>query len=135
MPRLSPNDHLERHQRLREIYLAWPMTFIRLDPDDHFALSLLYEPEREHTVESLRANQQEVKLIDASLPQRAGKAYVKVLRLLPLVQERASRPRKKGAPYELFVFSELNEDLDPTAMVKLLLRMAREAQSEADEAA
>lgn len=117
------------------------MTLARLPPDDQVALSLFYEPEREHTLESLRANQREVKQIDPSVPQLAGKAYLKAMRLLPLVQERAGRPRKKGASYELFVFSELNERIDPNAMAKLLLQMALEAQRkdrdkrEEDEAA
>lgn len=132
MPRVSKLEQFNHYQKLREAYLAWPMALIRLAPPDQAAIALFYQPEREHTLESLRAMQQEMKQLEPSLPHRAGKAYIKVLRLLPLVQERASRPRRKGAPYELFVFSELNESIDPAEMARIILRMAMEAE-ERDE--
>lgn len=113
---------------------------VRLEARAQVALTAFYEPERDHTVDSLRARQSELVEHYPSLPQQAGKAYAALMRLLPKLEALEARPRRKGQKYEVLVFSERVASIDPSEMAKILVRAmqergAKRRQDEHDQAA
>jgi hypothetical protein len=96
MPRATHHQQYQRQQTVREITGARPDAIVRLDARAQVALITFYEPERDHTAESLRARQRELVEHYPSLPQQAGKAYASLMRLLPKLDALETRPKRKG---------------------------------------
>jgi hypothetical protein len=126
MPRATHHQQYQRHQTLREITGARPDAIVRLEARAQVALTAFYEPDRDHTFESLRARQRELVEHYPSLPQQAGKAYAALMRLLPKLEALEGRPKQKGQKYETLVFSERVVWIDPNEMAKILVRSMKQ---------
>lgn len=140
MPRATRRQQYQRHQILREISNRRPDVLVRLEARAQVALTAFYEPDQDHTVESLWARQRELVQHYPSLPQQAGKAYAALMRLLPKLEALEARPKRKGQKYETIVFSERVTSIDPDEMAKILVRAMQEReamrlQDEQDQAA
>lgn len=137
MPRATHHQQYQRHQTLRELGITRPMALIRLDARSQLALGAFYDTDRDHTVESLRAHQRDITRSYPSLPQRAGKAYSALMQLLPKLDALEARPPRKNAPREIFVFSEVNSNVDPKEFAKILynyaMRQAEEARRKRED--
>ena len=129
MPRATQHQQCHRHQTLREITNTRPNAIVRLDARAQVALAAFYEPNRDHTVESLRARQCELVEHYPSLPQQAGKAYAALMRPLPKLEALEARPKRKVQKYETLVFSERVTSIDPNEMAKILVRAMQEREA------
>ena len=101
-----------------------------LSPTEQWTLHSYYEFTKHMTDSELLALRAAVSKAQPSLPESAGKAFMQ-LRLFSehLVEYRAAQhpnTRKKGAPYEVRVFSQVEPNIDPRAMAKILIEIARE---------
>jgi hypothetical protein len=100
MPRL---DHIEYSNRRTLLGILWcdhDPAFCRLSPGEQRDLHTYFAPLRELDVAQLKALRLSVTKLDASLPQRAGQAWVKLQRLMPVapMHTRHRRTKHKGQP-------------------------------------
>lgn len=87
-----------------------------------------------HRRRAHRAPQVDYRLLIASLPQRAGRAFAKLLLFTNRLQKYQAqtaphlptKSRKKGAPYGIRILSEVNPDIDPNELAKVLIDAASE---------
>ena len=101
-----------------------------LSPTEQWALHSYYEFTKHLTDNELLAHRAVISKAQPSLPQRAGKALAR----LALFSKRLeiyratphAKPRNKGAPYQVRVISQVNPDIDPKVMAKILIEVARE---------
>jgi len=101
-----------------------------LSPAEQWTLHSYYEFTKSLTDSELLAHRAAASEAQPSLPQTAGKAFAR-LRVFSerLVEYRAAphpNTRKKGAPYKVRVASQVNPDIDPKLMAKILIEMAKE---------
>lgn len=77
MPRLAHSIYVDQREHLRKVwYLSGD--FSLLTPKEQWDLHKLYVVTQEMNDVELRLHRRLVKLADASLPQRAGRAYAKL---------------------------------------------------------
>lgn len=101
-----------------------------LSPTEQWTLHSYYEFTKHLTDDELLAHRAAVSKAQPSLPQSAGKAFAR-LRLFSerLAKYRAAphpNTRKKGAPYEARIFSQVNPDIDPKEMARILIEAMKE---------
>jgi len=98
---------------------------------EQWDLHEFFELTKKLTDEQLVAHRKS--LTDRSLPQRAGRAYVRLAMFTDrLEQERAApkpptKKRKRGAPYAVSVEGLVNPDLTPEMLAKIIVDAAWEA--------
>ena len=101
-----------------------------LSPAEQWTLHSYYEFTKRLSDDQLLAHRAAVSKAQPSLPQSAGKAFAKLALFTKRLKAYRAAPhpntRKKGAPYEVRVFSQVNPDIDPKLMAKILIEMARE---------
>ncbi|MCU1579811.1 MAG: hypothetical protein JWP19_2015 [Rhodoglobus sp.] len=102
---------------------------MHLTPNDQWDLFMYYLPHEQRTADELHISQS-----DPSLAHRAGRALMKLAgfrkRLLEYLKTSHPKSRKKGAPHKVRVLSQVNPDIDPKTMAKILIEIARECARE-----
>ena len=131
MTRLTNITYLIQHHQLKsEWFSESGGAFTMLSPAEQWALHSYYEFTKHLTDSELLAHRAAVSKAKPSLPQTAGKAFAKLSTFTKRLEVYRSTPhpkaRKKGAPYEVRVLSQVNPDIDPKVMAKILIEMARE---------
>jgi len=126
MPRLTNQLYFLQSQHLRSVWLKQTKSAMPLlKANEQWALFAFFLP-HERISDQLRLEFREyVTKQEPSLPQRAGRAFAK----LRLVEQRLEAyrmapkpvPKKKNAPYELHVLSEVHPEIDIDKLVKILL--------------
>jgi len=105
-----------------------------LSPVEQWALHSYYEFTKSMTDKELLAHRAVVSKAQPSLPHRAGKAIAKLETFTKRLEAYRTGPhtstQKKGVPYKIRVLSQLNPDIDPKLMAKILIEMARECGRE-----
>lgn len=135
MPRLSDHDYLQNHELLRPDRVSDQTAFVLLTPPEQWDLFSYYLPHEARSHEAFLAYRRSITDTDSSLPQRAGRAFQKLRRIkerLPkYVEYRRAAPKlKKGTPHTVRVFSEVNPDIDPVEMAKILIAIGKERDHE-----
>lgn len=131
MTRLTNTTYLTQHHQLKaEWFSESGGAFIMLSPTEQWTLHSYYEFTKHLTDDELLAHRAAVSKAQPSLPQSAGKAFAR-LRLFSerLAKYRAAphpNTRKKGAPYEARIFSQVNPDIDPKEMARILIEAMKE---------
>lgn len=101
-----------------------------LSPTEQWTLHGYYEFTKHLSDTELLAHRAVVSRAQPSLPQSAGKALAKLATFTQRLEAYKVAPhpntRKKGAPYEVRILSEVNPDIDPEVMAKILIEIARE---------
>ena len=101
-----------------------------LRPTEQWTLHSYYEFTKHMTDDELLTHRATVSKAQLSLPQSAGKAFAKLALFTKRLETYRAMPhpntRKKGAPYEVRVLSQVNPDIDPKVMAKILVEIARE---------
>jgi hypothetical protein len=133
MTRLTNPTYFAQHHQLKTEWLSpGGGAFFMLTPKEQWELHTYFEFTRTLSDEELIAHRKSI--TDRSLPQRAGRAFAKLLlftnRLEKYQGQAVRRPpiksRKKGAPYKIRIVSEVNPDIDPKVLAKVLIEAARE---------
>lgn len=78
MPRLSPKHYLERHDRLRTIWLTDNASYGCLSASEQWILHKYYQPSKSLTSLDLLEHRSGLDKQEPSLGSRAGKQYAKV---------------------------------------------------------
>lgn len=131
MTRLPNTTYLIQHHQLKDEWFSESGgAFIMLSPTEQWTLHSYYEFTKSLTDNELLAYRAAISKAQPSLPHRAGKAFTR-LRVFSerLVEYRAAphpNNRKRGVPYEVRVFSQVNPDIDPKAMAKILIEIMKE---------
>ena len=105
-----------------------------LSPTEQWALHSYYEFTKKLSDAELLAHRKAISRVRPSLPQRAGKAFSK-LRLfsdgLPSYREERGRAhqRRKGAPTQLTILSQVHPDVDVPLLVSALLDYGRDLRT------
>jgi hypothetical protein len=135
MTRLTNTTYLTQHHQLKDEWLSESGgAFIMLSPTEQWTLHSYYEFTKNLTDHELLAHRAAISKARPSLPQTAGKAFAR-LRIFTerLVEYRAAphpNTQKKGSPYEVRVFSQVNPVIDPKVMANILIEIARERAHE-----
>jgi hypothetical protein len=74
MPRLTANDYLRTHDRLRKLWLQDEGVFAELSPTDQWLLHDFFMPSRERSDLELLMYRESVTTERPSLPHQAGRA-------------------------------------------------------------
>ena len=131
MTRLTNTTYLAQHHQLKaEWFSESGGAFIMLNSAEQWALHSYYEFTKHLADDQLLAHRATVSKAQPSLPQSAGKAIAKLALFTKRLEAYLAAPhpktRNKGAPYEVRVLSQVNPDIDPKAMAKILIEIARE---------
>ena len=101
-----------------------------LSPAEQWMLHSYYEFTKHLTDDQLLAHRAAVSKAQPSLPHRAGKAFAKLALFTQRLEVYRAVPhpstRKKGAPNEAHVFSQVNPTVDPKVMVEILIEAMKE---------
>lgn len=90
MPRLTIQLYLARHHDLKTAWIKAPQLFEVLAPRAYWDLHEYYQPTKDLTDQQLLGHRRWISRRDPSLPQRAGKAYLFLVRSY-LIAKRRSR--------------------------------------------
>lgn len=132
MPRLSDIDYIRNHLALRNEWVARDANaFAYITPTDQFAIHDYYEPSLELDAIQLITHRRAITAKSPSLPQQAGKAFVRIQPFLDMPPP-ASRPARKGhrkRDYQIRILSVVNPHIDPEKIAKILVQMMMENQA------
>ena len=131
MTRLTSTTYLIQHHQLKDEWFSESGgAFIMLSPTEQWALHSYYEFTKRLTDHELLAHRATVSKAQPSLPHRAGKAIAKLSSFTKELEAYRSAPypntRKKGAPRNVRVLSQVNPDIDPKAMAEILIEAMKE---------
>ncbi len=134
MTRLTNTTYLAQHHQLKsEWFSEGGGAFALLSPTEQWALHSYYEFTKNLGDRKLLAHRAAVTRAQPSLPKRAGKAITHLALFSERLEAYRASPhpkvRKKGAPYKVRVFSQVNPDLNPDVMAKILIDVGKEIQS------
>lgn len=127
MARLTDTTYLATHQELRSVWLEDPARFALLNAGEQWALHGYFVLEHNLTDDGLLAYRREVSKVDASLPQRAGKALTKWrMKEVPLAayRERSHSPAvgtKRSRDYAVAVFSLVHPEINPQKITRAVI--------------
>lgn len=131
MTRLTNTTYLTQHHQLKTEWFSesWG-AFIMLSPTEQWTLHSYYEFTKHLTDSELLAHRAAVTRARPSLPQTAGKAIARMRVFSQHLVEYQAAPhpntRKKGTPYQVRVFSEVNPDIDLKVLAKILIETMKE---------
>ncbi|MDN5275652.1 MAG: hypothetical protein JWN33_301 [Candidatus Saccharibacteria bacterium] len=101
-----------------------------LSPTEQWTLHAYYEFTKSLSDAELITHRRRISQSQPSLPHRAGKAVAKLAVFTDRLEAYRARPRvrtrKKGAPYEVRIFSEVNMNIDPVEFARILIQAAKE---------
>jgi hypothetical protein len=131
MTRLTNTTYLTQHHQLKtEWFSESGGAFIMLSPTEQWTLHSYYEFTKSITDKELLAHRAVVSKAQPSLPHRAGKAIAKLATFTKRLEAYRTGPhtstRKKGVPYKIRVLSQVNPDIDPKLMAKILIEAMKE---------
>jgi len=89
VPRLTFELYRQRHVFLKRVWEIFGLLFAVLPADQQWAVHSYYVPTLDLDDLQLRAHRKEVSERDPSLPNRAGKAYLRLERVFDLAAEEA----------------------------------------------
>jgi hypothetical protein len=135
MTGLTNTTYMLQHHKLKaEWFSASGGAFIMLKPAEQWALLGYYEFTKQLSDSVLLVHRAAVCKTQSSLPQTAGKAFAKLATFTERLEVYRVAPypsiRKKGAPYKVHVLSQVNPDIDPKVMTKILIEIVRERARE-----
>lgn len=126
MPRLTDYSYLQTYKELRAAWLSDPVSFALLTPNEQWDLFGYFCIEHELSDARLLAYRREVSKIDASLPQRAGRAAQVWRKKLPRLEAYRQRPRRgqrtkqRSKRYIVTIFSAVHPEIDPQRLTRAL---------------
>jgi hypothetical protein len=131
MTRLTNTTYLLQHHQLKDEWSSESGgAFIMLSPTEQWALHIYYEFTKRLTDSELLAHRATISKSQPSLPQTAGKAFANLAIFTERLEVYRAAPhlntREKGAPYEIRVLSQVNPNIDPKVMAKILIDIASE---------
>ncbi len=126
MSRLSNQSYLLKRSQLRNHWLDEPYrAFFLLTPSEQWVLHLYYLLSEQLSDEALIEHREDISVYDPSLPQRAGRALARLNLLTKRLETYRATPKperkKKNAPYELLVLSEVHPVINVDQVAKILL--------------
>jgi len=129
MARLTNHQYLRNHELLRVGRDAAEPGFVLLSASEQWDLFQFYLPHSPKSHASLLRHRAEISRLDPSLPQRAGRAFMKLRRIeerLPAYREyAASQPRiKKNAQKNIVLFSEVHPEVNAEAYARAVIAVA-----------
>ena len=142
MPRLTNKDYLSQRQFLVDVWKASPGLFSVLSYNQQLDLHGFYAPYRDLTDTEAITHRRQVTADHPSLPNSAGKLYVRFFTHVQQVQERlqqqppqlatskAPTPRTGRRNIQVRALARPEPDLQKVA--KALLEVARDMQAEQD---
>lgn len=134
MARLTDITYLATHQELRSVWLKDPARFAILSAGEQWALHGYFAPEHNLSDDQLLTYRREVSKIDASLPQRAGKALTKWrMKEAPLAayRERSYSPAagtKRSRDYAVTVLSLVHPEIDQQKITRAVMAAFQDHQ-------
>lgn len=148
MPRLTNDQHYERHLILKRAWTEMPQLYSALLPKDQAAIHAYYQPSKDLTLEALLQHRRQVAKERPGLPAAAGRAYKLMLqeheRQRHLAAVRATEPqptqpakKPKRVPRsqrQLRVTSLLRPEPDLQKLAGALIELAKEQMRETQEA-
>lgn len=125
MPRLTDYTYLRTYRELRAAWLSDPASFTLLTSNEQWDVFGYFCIEHELSDNWLLAYRREVSKVDASLPQRAGRAVQAWRRKLPRLaayrrRPRAQRTKQRSKNYTVTIFSEVHPEIDSQRLVRTL---------------
>lgn len=126
MPRLTDYTYLQTYKELRAAWLSDPASFALLTPNEQWDLFGYFCIEHRLSEDWLVTYRREVSRVDASLPQRAGRAVQVWRKRLPRLAAYRQRPRPKRAKqrprnHTVTIFSAAHPEIDPQRLTRALL--------------
>jgi hypothetical protein len=98
MPRLTPAAYQTIHEHLRQFWLHDGDKFYLLSPTEQWLLHTYFMPDVQLSADELASYRREVTKQNPSLPQRAGRAFTKLLRELDAENARREARAATQAP-------------------------------------
>ena len=134
MPRLTNKQYLERHRALRRIWLEGQKFFGVLDYNQQMDVHVFYAPARDWTDDEMLEHRLKIQELDASLPHRASRGYVKIEAafLAPRPVSSTPVPRGKG---KLRVIPIARPELNSKLLASAFIYLARDEVESAQELA
>lgn len=135
MPRVKTEEQWRRYQVLREANQSGHPAMSLLEAQDQWILHDYYWFSHPLNLQQFKVHLKQVAKEHPSLPNRAGKAFVRFVDAYERVdayRRRASvraKPKKNTAR-QLSVWSEVNPEIDPAEMAAILIEMAKRAENE-----
>jgi hypothetical protein len=83
MPRLTDRDYLRRHYELQLLRQQSPEVFAVVPAELQYAVHHYYQTAEVRTEDELIATRRHIQEDRSSLPQRASKAYARIVRGMP----------------------------------------------------
>lgn len=127
MPRLNPQQFIDRHHELRTLWLQHAYEFSGLRVKEQWDLHRYYVPAENLTDEQLLERRAQITAADPSLPQRASKLYRALKRGTTqgvLVSQPAASGKHKG--HQLILRTVARPKPNRTELMRLALDMAKE---------
>jgi hypothetical protein len=124
MPRLTNQSYLLQCHQVRDLVNY----FYLLTATDQWALHMYFVPTRHLSKLELVEHRSDISATDPSLPQRAGRAFLKLKQVderLRIYREQPKPPKKKGAAYEIQLMSEVHPVLDAARFARILQNYQR----------
>lgn len=125
MPRLTDYNYLQTYKELRVAWLSDPASFALLTPNEQWDLFGYFCIEHGLSEGWLLTYRCEVSKVDASLPQRAGRAvqvWRKNLSRLEAYRHRLrpKRAKQRSTDYTVTIFSAVHPEIDPKRLMRAL---------------
>lgn len=133
MSRLSNKQFLVIHDQLKRIWLNHPSTFARLSAADQFHLHLYFQPDSKLSATEPITHSQHITAEQPTLPQKAGRARVKLLAAItdganPVFTGRTVHSfDSQGRPRIITVRAIMNPEPDTRLLVRVILDMTKRA--------
>ncbi len=129
MSRLTPQTYVTHRHHLQQLWDEDQKSFSILSSPDQAALHAFYAPAINKTYEELVAHRHTIKQTDPSLPNRAGKAYAKLMR-----GEQAPITHYAEAPYgrRIYLRTVMRPKPDVDLLAKAFYMLAQQENSKKD---
>lgn len=135
MPRLSDRDYLKNYHALRaELVSVSGSAFIRLSPYDQWILYAYYRHHERHSAAVCLEYRRRVSELNAPLPQQAGRAFARWLKIRSSMSGSASvrfrdhvqvASSKRVSSKQLEVLAQVRPDPDPVLLAKIVIDLAK----------
>ena len=141
MPRLTNHVYLQQYRQLRDALRGdGTNAMFLLKPTEQWDLFAYFLPHEHFSDEQRLVARAQVTAFDSSLPQRAGRAWAQFKHAQQELEEYRARiaseppqPKQPGK-HRLVVRSEVNPDLEPEDLAKILVLAATEQARQEREA-
>jgi hypothetical protein len=128
MPKLSNDDYLIRHEILHRVWGTDNRHFTHLKYQQQRDLHDYYDPAKDLTNDELLAHRKKVAKQHPSLPQRASKAFLVMLR--PETQREPAHSSLDRKGRKITIRPLVRPEIDTEQLARALLRMAEQLTPE-----